>query len=88
MFIESSSEEAVFDAQVEEYKQEIGRMADEGEGKTSGAVFLAVAGGRLSQGLNLSDEACRCVMVVGIPYGNVNDSRVILKRYVCDQLES
>jgi Rad3-related DNA helicase len=42
----------------------------------------------LSQEKNLTDEACRCVMVVGIPYGNVNDSRVILKRYVCDHQES
>jgi Rad3-related DNA helicase len=63
-------------------------MAEEGEGKTSGAVFLAVAGGMLSQEKNLTDEACRCFMVVGIPYGNVNDSRVILKRYVCDHQES
>ena len=63
-------------------------MAVEGEGKTSGAVFLAVAGGMLSQGMNLCDEACRCVIVVGIPYGNVNDFRVILKRYVCDHQES
>ena len=56
VFIETSSElEAVFEAQVEDYRQEIERMAEEGEGKTSGAVFLAVAGGMLSQGSNLTD---------------------------------
>ena len=49
MFVESSSElDSVFDAQIEDFTQEIGRMAVEGQGKTSGAVFLAVAGGMLS----------------------------------------
>ena len=59
------------------------------EEKSSGAVFLGVVRGKLAEGMSLSDDACRCVMMVGIPYGNLKDTRVILKKYSCEsRLES
>lgn len=52
--------------------------------RRSGLLF-AVARGRSSEGMNLPDAFCRCVVIVGIPYPSVVDTRVRLKRQVLEE---
>uniref|UniRef100_A0A915HRT0 ATP-dependent helicase C-terminal domain-containing protein n=1 Tax=Romanomermis culicivorax TaxID=13658 RepID=A0A915HRT0_ROMCU len=45
-----------------------------------GASFFAVCRGKLSEGFDFSDNAARCVVIVGIPYPPMMDPKVILKQ--------
>ena len=45
-----------------------------------GALFLAVCRGKVSEGLDFADNNARAVVCVGIPFPNVKDSLVDLKR--------
>ncbi|XP_068124843.1 Fanconi anemia group J protein isoform X2 [Hyperolius riggenbachi] len=50
-----------------------------------GALLIAVCRGKVSEGLDFSDDNARAVVTVGIPFPNVKDLQVELKRKYNDQ---
>ncbi|PKA67188.1 DNA repair helicase UVH6 [Apostasia shenzhenica] len=52
---------------LKEYKENI----------TSGAILLAVVGGKISEGINFSDGMGRCIIMVGLPYPSLLDVELI-----------
>ena len=51
----------------------------------TGAILMGVCRGRISEGLDFSDNAARCVIMIGIPYPLLNDPKVMLKRDYLDK---
>jgi Rad3-related DNA helicase len=48
-------------------------------------MIFAVCRGKISEGLDFSDDAARCVIIVGIPYPMTVDPKTILKKHYLDK---
>ncbi|XP_039741766.1 Fanconi anemia group J protein [Pteropus medius] len=55
------------------------------KGGKDGALLVAVCRGKVSEGLDFSDDNARAVITIGIPFPNVKDLQVELKRRYNDQ---
>ncbi|XP_075760829.1 Fanconi anemia group J protein [Pelodiscus sinensis] len=55
------------------------------KGEKDGALLIAVCRGKVSEGLDFSDDNARAVITIGIPFPNVKDLQVELKRKYNDQ---
>ncbi|XP_072909232.1 Fanconi anemia group J protein [Hemitrygon akajei] len=69
-----------FDALLQSYYNVI----KDGENK-GGALLVAVCRGKVSEGLDFTDDNARAVVTIGIPFPNVKDLQVELKRKYNDQ---
>lgn len=48
--------------------------------KKKGAIFMGVCRGKISEGIDFKDDSCRGVLICGLPYGNINDHKILLKK--------
>jgi len=49
-----------------------------------GALLLSVVGGKMSEGINFSNDMARCVVVVGLPYPDITDPELKEKMATLD----
>jgi len=52
---------------------------------SKGALLLAVVGGRLSEGINFSNELARGVVMIGLPFPNAMSAEMVAKRRFIEQ---
>lgn len=70
---------------MKEYLETIGSIDDDPE-ENWGAVLMGVCRGKVSEGIDFSDDAARCVIVIGMPFPQLNDPTVILKQHYLDTI--
>eukprot|EP00063_Salmo_salar_P043278 XP_014018113.1 PREDICTED: Fanconi anemia group J protein [Salmo salar] len=73
-----------FDELLQMYYDAI-RISGEFAGDRDGALLMAVCRGKVSEGLDFTDDNARAVVTIGIPFPNIKDLQVELKMKYNDQ---
>lgn len=56
------------------------RFKDQIDSSSRGAMFLGVVRGKLSEGLDIGNDYCRAVVMIGLPFPSYLDTRTQLKK--------
>ncbi|XP_021366020.1 Fanconi anemia group J protein homolog [Mizuhopecten yessoensis] len=75
-----SSDKVDFEFLMKDFYNTIECCQDENEGDIDGALFIAVCRGKVSEGMDFADNNARAVITVGIPFPNIKDVQVKLKK--------
>ena len=54
---------------------------------STGGLLIVSLTGSLLEGLDFSDDACRTIIQIGIPFHNLGDPKIIMKKEYIDKLK-
>lgn len=68
-----------------EFAESIQEFKEAVEQTKEGAIYMGVSRGKLSEGIDLGDDFCRAVVIIGLPYPARYDPKVVLKQKYLDE---